>query len=299
MTFASSLVRCGSPNTSSSSDPKPAGHSVRSQHVGVETWDRRKNEDDSVACNLVPAPLPHNERARLVALRDLAILDTGREQAYDDIAHVAAAMCLAPVSMITFVDERRQWFKSAVGFLDRETDRDSSFCAHTILTDELFEVPDATADARFLSNPLVVGEPKIRFYAGAPLRIGGAHRVGALCVIDRVPKSLTDAQRDALLALARSLSHFLELRQITRRLAESLEEVKILSGLLRICMHCKCIRSDRGFWDRLERYVEDNSTARFSHGICPDCMQEHYGELMAGEPHLVPDRTDSITELIG
>ena len=240
----------------------------------------------------MPATLPQNENARLVALRDLGILDSAREQAYDDVASIATVLCGTPISMITFVDEHRQWFKSSVGFLAAETDRDSSFCAHAILSDDVFEVRDALADVRFIDNPLVTGQPNIRFYAAAPLCTAEGHRVGAICVIDRAPKTLTQEQREGLRALARALSHFLELRVTVRRLTESLDDVKVLSGLLPICMHCKSIRSDRGFWDRLERYVEDHSAARFSHGICPGCMQEHYGELMAGDPHLVPARSE-------
>ena len=226
------------------------------------------------------AAIPTNESARVTALRDLAILDTGRERAYDDITRLAAHVCKTPISVVTFVDTTRQWFKSSVGTVSEGTDRDASFCAHTILADELLEVRDATSDPRFADNPLVTGPPRIRFYAGMPLRTSGGHNVGALCVIDMKPRRLTGDQRDALASLARAVSHFLELRHAARLLQQSLEEVRLLTGLIPICMHCKNIRSDEGFWRTVERYVENNSNARFSHCICPPCLEEHYGEMM-------------------
>ena len=226
------------------------------------------------------AATPANESARLAALRELAILDTGRERAYDDITRLAAHICKTPISIVTFLDTTRQWFKSAVGFVSEGTDRDASFCGCTILADELLEVRDATRDPRFSDNPFVTGSPSIRFYAGMPLKTSSGHNVGALCVVDTKPRRLTSDQREALASLARAVSHFLELRHAARLLQRSLEDVQILSGLIPICMHCKNIRSDEGFWKTVERYVENNSNARFSHCICPPCLEEHYGEMM-------------------
>ena len=228
---------------------------------------------------MLSAVVPADEQERLQALHDLSILDTGREQAYDDMTQLAAQICGTPVSAVTFVDHDRQWFKSSVGFLPDSTDREVSFCAHTILDTDIFEVRDARRDARFADNPLVVGDPFIRFYAGVPLRTITGRSVGALCVIDHRPRRLNDDQREALSALARSVSHFLELRQATRRLQESLHDLKTLSGLIPICMHCKNIRSDAGYWKSVERYVENNSTARFSHCICPTCLEQYYSDL--------------------
>ena len=228
---------------------------------------------------MLSAVVPANEQERVEALQDLSILDTGREQAYDDMTLLAGQICGTPMSAVTFVDPGRQWFKAKVGFLADSTDREVSFCAHTILGTDIFEVRDTLRDPRFADNPLVTGEPLIRFYAGVPLRTLSGHAVGALCVIDHRPRRLNDDQRTALAALARAVSHFLELRQATRRLQESLHDFKTLSGLIPICMHCKNIRSDAGYWKSVERYVENNSTARFSHCICPTCLEQFYGDL--------------------
>ena len=114
------------------------------------------------------APLPPNETQRLVALRSYGVLDTPPEAAFDDITRIAAAVCGTPTALISFVTDERQWFKSTVGAGDlRETPRDLSVCAHALLQPDLLEVPDLSADARFKLNPLVRGEPHLRFYAGA------------------------------------------------------------------------------------------------------------------------------------
>src|SRR3982074_2675755 len=116
------------------------------------------------------APLTENETERIKALRKYAILDTPEEPAFDRITRLAAHLLGTPITTLTLVDEDRQWFKSAYGLRGRENPRELSFLAHTILSNEVMVVPDATADPRFATNPLVTGEPKIRFYAGAPLR---------------------------------------------------------------------------------------------------------------------------------
>jgi len=119
----------------------------------------------------------------------------------------------APVSLLTFIDQNRQWFKSNVGLSARETGRDVAFCAHAIMQDDLFVVPDALADERFAQNPLVTHDPNIRFYAGMPLVTKGGHALGTLCVIDRVPRELTEDQKAKLRALAQSVLLLLEVRQ--------------------------------------------------------------------------------------
>ncbi len=153
------------------------------------------------------------EAQRLERLRAYAVLDTAPEADFDDIAALAADICQVPIALVSLVDDDRQWFKARVGLDVCETSRDSSFCAHAMWRDDVMEVPDALADRRFADNPLVVGDPHIRFYAGAPLVSRSGHPMGSLCVIDRTPRTLTVDQRRALVVIARHVVAQLELRQ--------------------------------------------------------------------------------------
>lgn len=148
-------------------------------------------------------PIPANETARLAALRQNYILDTAPEEAFDDLTCLAAHICGVPISAISLISEDRQWFKAILGLEVAETPRDIAFCAHTILQTGLLVVPDARNDERFAANPLVTGEPHIRFYAGVPIVTTDGHALGSLCVIDRVPRQLTPDQEAALRMLAR------------------------------------------------------------------------------------------------
>jgi PAS domain S-box-containing protein len=159
------------------------------------------------------AALPADEEERLEALHELEILDTDPESEFDDLALIASQICGTPVSAISLIDRDRQWFKSAVGFQAKETPRDVAFCAHAILQRDLFIVSDALDDPRFSTNPLVKIDPKIRFYAGAPLRTSDGHAVGTICVIDRTPRQLTEQQENALRALSRQVEAQIELRR--------------------------------------------------------------------------------------
>lgn len=165
---------------------------------------------------------PTDETARLAALEELEILDTLPEQAYDDITFLASQLCETPVSLISFVDADRQWFKSRVGLDATETDRELAFCAHAILEpNDLMIVPDARQDSRFADNPLVTRDPSIRFYAGAPLLTPAGHALGTLCVIDTEPRQLTVNQRRALRALSRQVMAQLDLRRSVAELNHS------------------------------------------------------------------------------
>ena len=170
------------------------------------------------------APIPDSEKKRLKVLWQYEVLDTVPEEVFDDLTELAARICEAPIALISLVDESRQWFKSKVGTTVNETSRDISFCAHAINQSDLFIVPDATRDRRFAGNPLVKSDPRIRFYAGAPLITPDGHALGTLCVIDKVPRQLSPDQQQALRILARHVVSQLELRRRSRELAVAREE---------------------------------------------------------------------------
>jgi anti-sigma regulatory factor (Ser/Thr protein kinase) len=187
----------------------------------------------------------NDETARLAALRRYRILDTEPEQAFDDLTLLAAQICETPIALIALLDDRRQWFKSRLGTSATETARSVAFCAHTIQQDDMFVVPDTLADARFRENPLVVGEPGVRFYMGAPLITHDGHALGSLCVLDRVPRTLTAEQQAALDALRRQTVAQLELRLNLDELARALGErdhaeegARRLGALLPFCSAC-------------------------------------------------------------
>ena len=161
------------------------------------------------------ALLPPRETERVRLLHAYAVLDTPAEAAFDELAALAAQICGTPISLVSFVDEDRQWFKAHHGLAATETPRAVAFCAHALdRPDELLIVPDATRDPRFLDNPFVKGDPGIRFYAGVPLTAPSGDALGTLCVIDRKPRQLTSDQQNALRVLARQVMAQLELRRI-------------------------------------------------------------------------------------
>jgi GAF domain-containing protein len=176
------------------------------------------------------APVPKNEKRRLAVLWQYEVLDTVPEEVFDDLTELAARICEAPIALISLVDESRQWFKSRIGTPMSETSRDVSFCAYAIHQSDLFIVPDATKDERFANNPLVTSDPKIRFYAGAPLITPDGHALGTLCVIDKVPRELNADQKQALRILARHVMSQLELRRRSRELAEARKKEEKLKG---------------------------------------------------------------------
>jgi GAF domain-containing protein len=169
-------------------------------------------------------PSVDHERKRLKVLWQYEVLDTVPEALFDDLTELAARICEAPIALISLVDEKRQWFKSKVGTTVSETSRDISFCAHAIQQSDLFIVPDATKDERFAKNPLVTSDPKIRFYAGAPLITPDGYALGTLCVIDKTPRELRPDQKHALRILARHVVSQLELRRRSRELTDLRKE---------------------------------------------------------------------------
>ena len=182
--------------------------------------------------NVMTAPVPQNEKKRLKVLWQYQVLDTVPEEVFDELTELAARICEAPMALISLVDEKRQWFKARVGVSVSETSRDISFCAYAIEQPDLFIVPDATRDKRFANNPLVTSDPKIRFYAGAPLITPDGYPLGTLCVIDKVPRKLRPEQEQALRILARHVVSQLELRRRSRELGDVRGESAVLKAEL-------------------------------------------------------------------
>ena len=177
-------------------------------------------------------PIQQNEKKRLKVLWQYEVLDTVPEEVFDELTELAARICEAPIALISLVDEKRQWFKSKFGTDVNETSRDISFCAYAITQPDLFIVPDASLDERFARNPLVMSEPKIRFYAGAPLITPDGYALGTLCVIDKVPRELRPEQKQALSILAHHVVSQLELRRRSRELGNVRSETARLKDEL-------------------------------------------------------------------
>ena len=237
----------------------------------------------TVVCYLTPIkphasqkqPFSAEEKARLDALGSFALLDTPPEPAYDLITELASTICNAPIALMTLVDADRQWFKSRVGLNETETPRAHSFCAYTMLEENLTIVEDALHDPRFANSPLVRGEPHIRFYAGAPLITPEGHGLGSLCVIDREPRKLTTHQTQSLAILARTVMALLELRRSNTQLAEAKALIKTLTNLLPICADCGVTRSDDAYWDKVKKHVRQHGDTQAVDSLCADCAKTH------------------------
>ena len=179
---------------------------------------------------MVKPTTPYNEEERLKAVRRYNVLDTLPEGKYDDITLLASTICSTPISLVSFIDEGRQYFKSRRGLSASETPRDFSFCAHAINNPtDLFLIPDSRKDERFADNPLVVDKPNVIFYAGMPLVTPDGYALGTLCVIDNKPHQLTSAQKDALRALSNQVVYLLELRQNNALLTKSQQELEFFA----------------------------------------------------------------------
>ncbi|RFU45205.1 GAF domain-containing protein [Paraburkholderia sp. DHOC27] len=172
----------------------------------------------SEAQERMPYPVPANEAQRVLALRRTGLIDSPYEAAFDRLAWLTARTLSAPMSMISLLTPERQWFKAHYGLTLRETPRMLAFCNHAIMQHDVFVVENAATDPHFKDNPYVTGEPGVRFYAGAPLIDPDGYALGALCVVDVVPRQLDDDQRAALKALAELASDKINLRLKDRQL---------------------------------------------------------------------------------
>lgn len=221
-------------------------------------------------------PVPLNETERLAALERYRLLDSPEEQVFDDIAALAAALIDVPVALVSLVDRDRQWFKAHHGLDLQETSRTESFCAWAVYDNATLVVEDTSKDDRFVGNPLTEGEQGIRFYAGVPLRTADDLVLGTLCVIDTVPRELSLEQVGRLQSLARVLMQQIEGRKVAEELAGALERVRLLSEMIPVCAYCNRVRKDETYWDTLEGFLQVHAGTQVSHGICPDCAQQHF-----------------------
>ena len=215
-------------------------------------------------------------------MREYDILDTLPEDSYEDITHLASEVCRTPISAVSLIDRDRQWFKSKVGLGVQETERDVAFCAHAILQADLLIVPDARADERFADNPAVTGEPRIRFYAGAPLVTPKGDVLGTLCVIDSVKRTLSEGQARALRALSRQVMAQLELR---RHVAEQKRYRKLLEEANSRLETASLTDDVSGFYN-----------TRFLHQYLDRCLQP--GPAVAGSLSLVFFDMDGFKQVV-
>ncbi len=213
-----------------------------------------------------PAPLPDNEAQRLARLRALTVLDSPPEALFDAFTRLAASIAGTPIALVSLIDAERQWFKSQVGLPGVSgTPRELAFCAHAILDNALMEVSDTLADTRFADNPLVTGEPGIRFYAGAPITLADGSRMGTLCVIDRQPRQLDTAQRSLLVELAAAVSRALELRErsvVSALATRSAHEAELTGHLRELNSVLDLLPVAVTVWDRDQRNTYANEQAR-------------------------------------
>jgi len=189
--------------------------------------------------------IPHDEAERLAALRDLGILDTPPEERFDRFTRLAQRLFRIPIALVSLVDADRQWCKSCQGLDARQTPREISFCGHAILGDELFVVEDAMQDERFIGNPLVDGDLRIRFYAGYPLKALDGAKLGTFCIIDQEPRKLEGADLEALRDLGRTVET--ELAAFSRATTDELTRLSNRRGFKTIASKAiaACQRFDR------------------------------------------------------
>lgn len=218
------------------------------------------------------AELPANESVRLDALRNYRILDTLPEASYDDITQLATEICETSIALVSLVDSNRQWFKSRKGVDASETARDIAFCAHAILQQDIFIIPDAREDERFADNPLVTEAPHIRFYAGAPLITPNGEALGTLCVIDKVPRTLSEGQIQSLKALSRQVMAQLELR---RHVAEQERHRGILEAYQKRLEEANANLEALSVTDDVSGF----HNTRFLHQYLDSCLSQGNGQV--------------------
>ena len=171
------------------------------------------------------AGLPTDEELRLINLKSFDVLGTEAEADFNDLAALTAQFFNCPVALVTLIDDTRQWFKGKSGTQLESNQRDLSFCSHTVLKEDVMIVEDATKDNRFCDNPMVTGEFKIKFYAGAPIVSPDGFSLGTICIFDKIPKTFSETEKNALYLLARQAAKLLELRKKNLLLRNRAEEI--------------------------------------------------------------------------
>ena len=184
---------------------------------------------------MIKPVVPENEAERLHALRTLQLLDTSHEERFDRVTRMAKRMFGVSISLVSLIDENRQWFKSAQGLDVSETPRDISFCGHTINQEGLFIIPNAAEDERFADNPLVTGAPHIRFYAGCPLKIREGLNIGTLCLIDQAPREMDEEDQQLLKDLGAIIEE--EIKSIQLATLDELTLISNRRGFLTLVDH--------------------------------------------------------------
>jgi GAF domain-containing protein len=224
-----------------------------------------------------------DETGRLAALQRYRILDTNPERAFDDLTLLASHICETPIALISLIDADRQWFKSRVGISLAETSRSVSFCTHAIQHRELYVVPDVLDNATFRDNPFVVAENGIRFYAGAPLVTPQGYALGTLCVVDRVPRTLTPEQIEALDALRRQAEAQLELRARLVDLEQALAERD---------------RAEAQQTALIDELRESLAKVNRLSGLLPYCSACQFNMIIPAEPRAIPTVTDGVMQML-
>lgn len=223
----------------------------------------------------------HNEIERIKALHTLGILDTEPEERFDRLTRLARQCLGAPIALIALVDEHRLWFKSCLGLDITETPRELSFCAHTLLKNEIFEVPDARIDNRFNAHPLVAGPSTIRFYAGAPLLTEDDLAIGTFCIMSREPKRLTPEQRKVLSDLS----------------ACAQDIVRLVARSLLICRNISDIKSAEAALDRQKHIAEIISRAQ-SQFILESNRSRAFDDLLSDILNITDSEYGFIAEIL-
>lgn len=214
--------------------------------------------------------------SRSEALAEYAILDSGAEARFDSLTKVAALALGQPIALISIVDAEREWIKSAYGVDALAIPNRPGFSSHVVATGEVLGVADATIDPHFCDHPLVNGPLEVRSFLGVPLRVHSGHLLGTLAVLGSGSHIHSTRDTELLLGLGQQVVELLELRRTEAQLEETAEKIRTLATLIPICSHCRKVRDEERRWSTLERLVQAKTGSRFTHGICPDCVREHY-----------------------